>query len=74
MGRHTTLACERLDTKSALECSGLVGVMFGPFFSARHHPLLLVGIPLDVVFQALRVTENILAGGAVEEGKSLVFG
>ena len=68
-----TLAYERLDTKGALECSGLVGVVFGPFFSARHHPLL-VGIPLDVVFQALRVTENILAGGAVEEGKSLVFG
>ena len=64
---------ERLDTKGALEWSGLVGVMCGPFFSARHHPLL-VGIPLDVVFQALRVTENILAGGAVEEGKCLVFG
>ena len=64
---------ERLDTIGALECSGLVGVIFGPFFSARHHPLLC-GIPLDVVFQALRVTENILAGGAVEEGKCLVFG
>ena len=73
MGRHITLACERLDTIGALECFGLVGVIFGPFFSARHHPLL-VGIPLDVVFQALRVTENILAGGAVEEGKCLVFG
>ena len=73
MVRHMTLACERLDTIGALECSGLVGVMCGPFFSARHHPLL-VGIPLDVVFQALRVTENILAGGAVEEGKCLVFG
>ena len=73
MGRHITLACERLDTIGALECSGLVGVIFGPFFSAEHHPLLC-GIPLDVVFQALRVTENILAGGAVEEGKCLVFG
>ena len=73
MGRHITLACERLDTKGALECFWLVGVVFGPFFSARHNPLL-VGIPLDVVFQALRVTENILAGGAVEEGKCLVFG
>ena len=67
-------ACERLDTKGALKSFWLVGVVFGPFFSARHHPLLLVGVPLDVVFQALRVTENILAGGAVEEGKCLVFG
>ena len=73
MGRHITLACERLDTIGALECSGLVGVIFGPFFSTQHRPLLC-GIPLDVVFQALRVTENILAGGAVEEGKCLVFG
>ena len=73
MPLQMSLACERLDTKGALECSGLVGVMFGPLFSARHHPLL-VGVPLDVVFQALRVTENILAGGAVEEGKCLVFG
>ena len=64
---------ERLDTIGALECSGLVGVIFGPFFSTQHRPLLC-GIPLDVVFQALRVTENILAGGAVEEGKCLVFG
>ena len=73
MLHQMSLACERLDTKSALECSGLIGVMYGPFFSAQRHPLL-VGIPLDVVFQALRVTENILAGGAVEEGKCLVFG
>ena len=73
MLHQISLAYERLDTKGALECSGLVGVVFGPFFSARHHPLLC-GIPLDVVFQALRVTENILAGGAVEEGKCLVFG
>ena len=66
-------ACERLDTMGALKSFWLVGVIFCPFFSAQHHPLF-VGIPLDVVFQALRVTENILAGGAVEEGKCLVFG
>ena len=73
MPLQISLAYERLDTKGALECSGLVGVIFGPFFSTQHRPLLC-GIPLDVVFQALRVTENILAGGAVEEGKCLVFG
>ena len=65
---------KRFVAKFAIKSSRLVGGIFGPFLSARHHPLLLVGIPLDVVFQALRVTENILAGGAVEEGKCLVFG
>ena len=70
---QTIVALKRFVAKFALKSFWLVGVIFGPFFSARHHPLL-VGIPLDVVFQALRVTENILAGGAVEEGKSLVFG
>ena len=70
---QTSVGLKRLDTIGALECSGLVGVIFGPFFSTQHRPLLC-GIPLHVVFQALRVTENILAGGAVEEGKCLVFG
>ena len=73
MDLQMTFLYERLDTKGALEWSGLVGIMSSPLFSTQHHPLLC-GIPLDVVFQALGVTENILAGGAVEEGKCLVFG
>ena len=73
MGRHITLACERLDTKGALDCSGLVGVVFGPFFSARHNPLL-VGIPLDVVLQTHRVAKRVLAGGADEKGQCCVIG
>jgi len=48
MYHQITLPCERLDTKGALECFGLVGVRFGSLFSTPHHPLL-VGIPLDVV-------------------------
>ena len=73
MAFQTIVALKRFVAKFALKTFRLVGVIFGPFFSAEHHPLLC-GIPLDVVFQALRVTENILAGGAVEEGKCLVFG
>ena len=62
-----------LVTQATLECLGLVGVTWSPLSAAPHHSLL-VGVPLDVVLQAHRVSKKSLAGGAAEEGPVLVFG
>ena len=70
---QTTVACESFDAKLALIPFWLVGVTFGPLFAAPHQSFL-GGIPLDVVLQTHRVAEICLAGGAVEESQSLVFG
>ena len=73
MAYQTTVGCESFVAKFALISFWLVGVWFGPLFPAPHQSLL-GGIPLDVVLQTHGVAEICLAGGAVEESQSLVFG
>ena len=73
MAYQITVACESFVAKFALISFWLVGVTFGPLFSAPHQSLL-GGIPLDVVLETHRVTEICLAGGAVEKSQCPVFG
>ena len=65
--------CISFVAKVTLKFFWLVWVWFGPLFPAPHQSLL-GGIPLNVVPEAHRVAEICLAGGAVEESQSLVFG
>ena len=70
---QATVAYESFVAKFALISFWLVGLTFGPLFSAPHQSLL-GGIPLDVVLETNRMAEICLARGAVEKCQSLVFG